>query len=72
MESYSRWHQNNLTCLLYTVDRKLPTQQNLAAFSVAVIVLRGRTNRLADLKPLVPALLAAIESARSGAAKLVG
>jgi hypothetical protein len=55
-----------------TVDRKLPTQQNLSAFSVAVIVLLARTNRLADLKPLIPTLLHAIYSARSGSANLVG
>ena len=53
------------------VDRKLPAQQNLSAFSVAVIVLRARTNRLADLQPLVLDLLRAIESARLGAAKVV-
>ena len=32
-----------------TVDRNLAFQQNVAAFSIAVIVLRARTNRLADL-----------------------
>ena len=37
-----------------TVDRNLAFQQNLAAFSITVIVLRARTNRLADLKPLLP------------------
>jgi hypothetical protein len=37
-----------------------------------VIVLQAKTNRLADLRPLVPRLLAAIESAMPGAAKFVG
>ena len=49
-----------------TVDRNLSFQQNAGSFSVAIVVLHGRTNRLADLKPLVPALLAAIESAAPG------
>jgi predicted nuclease of predicted toxin-antitoxin system len=40
-----------------TVDRNLAWQQNLSAFSIAVIVLRARSNRLADLRPLVPRLL---------------
>ena len=53
-----------------TVDRNLAFQQNLAAFSIAVIVLRARTNRLEDLKPLVPNLLHAIESARSAVGPL--
>jgi hypothetical protein len=49
-----------------TVDRNLAYQQNIAAAGVAVIVLRARTNRERDLLPLVPALLAAIESAPIG------
>ena len=48
-----------------TVDRNLAFQQNVAAFSIAVFVLRARTNRLADLKSLVPNLLGAIDSALS-------
>jgi hypothetical protein len=45
-----------------TVDRNLSFQQNLESLSIAVVVLRAKTNRLADLRPLVPSLLAAIES----------
>jgi hypothetical protein len=37
-----------------TVDRNLSFQQNLAALSIALVVLHARTNRLADLRPLVP------------------
>ena len=55
-----------------TVDRNLAFQQNLPSFSIAVIVLRARTNRLADLKPLVPQLLAAIESAKLGSVTFIG
>jgi hypothetical protein len=54
-----------------TVDRNLIFQQNLAAYSIAVIVLRARTNRLADLKPLVPNLLHAIESGRPGTVEVI-
>jgi hypothetical protein len=46
--------------VLLTVDRSLPKQQSLAHRSFAVLVLRARTNRLADLLPLVPAVLAAL------------
>jgi hypothetical protein len=49
-----------------TVDRNLSFQQNIQELSIAVIVLHAKTNRLADLMPLVPKLLAAIESARPG------
>ena len=55
-----------------TVDRNLSFQQNLGSFAIAVVVLRARSNRLADLRPLVPALLAAIELAHPGVAQLVG
>ena len=55
-----------------TVDRNLSFQQNLDSFSIAVIVLQAKTNRLADLRPLVRSLLKAIESARPGAAKFIG
>jgi hypothetical protein len=55
-----------------TVDRNLSFQQNLGSFSIAVVVLQGKTNRLADLRPWVPALLAAIESASPGAPKFIG
>ena len=46
-----------------TVDRNLAFQQNLTTLPIAVIVLGARTNRLADLIPLVPRLLDAIGSA---------
>jgi hypothetical protein len=49
-----------------TVDRSLPFQQNLATFPIAVIVLQPKTNRLADLRSLVPSLLSAIDSAERG------
>jgi len=54
-----------------TVDRNLSFQQNFAALSIAVVVLHARTNRLADLRPLVPKILGAIESAIPGAIKIV-
>jgi len=39
--------------IFLTVDRNLTFQQNLVAFSIAVVVLRAKTNRFADLRPLV-------------------
>jgi hypothetical protein len=49
-----------------TVDRNLSFQQNLVSYHIAVVVLHARTNRLADLQRLVPELLAALPSAKSG------
>ena len=55
-----------------TTDRNLSFQQNLQALPLAVIVLRARTNRLADLLPLVPELLRVIPVAPAGVATIVG
>lgn len=54
-----------------TVDRNLSFQQNLKSYSIAVVVLQARTNRLADLRPLIPNLMIAVETAQPGAARLV-
>lgn len=54
-----------------TVDRNLSFQQNLVSYPIAVIVLRAKTNRLIDLKPLVPKLLLAIEAAQSGVVEFI-
>ncbi len=58
--------------LFVTVDRNLSFQQHLPAFSIAVVVLRARTNRLSDLLPLVPELLAALAHTRRGEVTFVG
>jgi len=51
-----------------TTDRNLEFQQNLSKYNLSVIVLRAKTNRLADLKGLVPNLLAALPTAPIGQA----
>lgn len=45
-----------------TVDGNLPYQQNAATFEIAVIVLRGRTTRLPDLRTLCPRVLITLET----------
>jgi hypothetical protein len=51
---------------LVSVDKSLPFQQRLADRPFAVIVLRAKTNRLADLLPLVPELLRALKEMKAG------
>lgn len=51
-----------------TVDRNLSFQQNLPRYNIAVIVLRARSNRLQDLRPLVPKLLEVLPVAKRGEA----
>ncbi|HWZ39409.1 MAG TPA: DUF5615 family PIN-like protein [Bradyrhizobium sp.] len=54
-----------------TVDGNLAFQQNLASHPIAIIVLRAKSSRLSDLKPLVPKLLAAIEARQPGVVQFV-
>jgi hypothetical protein len=55
-----------------TADRNLTFQQNLAAFRVGVVVRQARSSRRADLRPLVPRVIAAIGQARPGLLAFVG
>ena len=55
-----------------TVDRNLSFQQSLPKFKIAVLVLRAPTNRLVDLRPLVPQILAALPTLQKGKATLIG
>lgn len=51
---------------LVTVDKSFPHQQRTGQLSFGIVVLRGRTNRLADLLPLAEALRRALKDLRSG------
>ena len=51
-----------------TVDRNLSFQQHLPRYTIAVIVLRARSNRVQDLRPLVPKLLEILPQAKGGEA----
>ena len=55
-----------------TVDRNLPFQQDISRFSMAVVILRARSNRLSDLRSLIPQSLAALPGARRGEVTWVG
>lgn len=57
--------------IFITVDGNLPFQQNLPQFDIAVIVLQANSNRLADLKPLVPEVLVILATATKGQATIV-
>src|SRR5215213_4078828 len=49
-----------------TVDRAIPSQQRLVNRPYAVLILHAESNRLADLLPLDPDVLAALEVAQAG------
>ncbi len=54
-----------------TVDRNLSFQNKVIDLPLAVIVLAAPTNRLADLRQLLPRLLPAIDQAVAGRVVLV-
>lgn len=49
-----------------TVDRNLAFQQRIDGLPFAVVVLRARSNRLADLRPLVPLFLVTLSTLQPG------
>jgi hypothetical protein len=55
-----------------TVDRNLPFQQDLSRFSISVVVLRAQSNRISDLRILIPQLLVALPAAKRGEVTWVG
>jgi predicted nuclease of predicted toxin-antitoxin system len=54
-----------------TADRNLSYQQDVSAFDIAVMVLAARSNRLDDLRPLVPRLLEILGTAERRAVTVV-
>lgn len=57
--------------VLITVDKSIPSQQNLAAFGIAVLLLRAKSNRYDDLKPLVHKVLGALAHIQPGTIVIV-
>lgn len=55
-----------------TMDRKLEREQNLTALPFGVVLMVARSNRVQDLQPLVPAVLAALNRIRPGRLEQVG
>jgi predicted nuclease of predicted toxin-antitoxin system len=58
--------------IFVTMDKGLEYEQNLAGKSIAILILRAKSNRLADLLPLVPELLRTLKLARRGVIHRIG
>ena len=54
-----------------TADQKLPNQQNLPTFRIAVLVFAAVSNRLRDIEPLVPRALEILAELRPGTATVL-
>ena len=57
---------------LLTMDQSLRFQQNLRGRALRIVVLRARTNKLADLVPLAAPVLAVLPALALGEVRLVG
>jgi Domain of unknown function (DUF5615) len=55
-----------------TMDRKLERQQNLSALPFGVVLVVARSNRVQDLLPLIPEILAALVRIQAGRLERVG
>jgi hypothetical protein len=60
------------TDVFVTMDRRLQHQQNIAVLPYGVVLIRAKSNRIQDLLPFVPAILAAIERSQAGQVEEVG
>ena len=49
-----------------TADQGLQYQQNLSGYHIAVVTLVARTNRMEDLKPIIPKLLEVLPGLKPG------
>ena len=58
--------------VLLTMDQGMPYQQNLAGRTISLAIIRAKSNRLPDLLPHVPAILAALRSLKPGQAVRIG
>ncbi|HLR31211.1 MAG TPA: DUF5615 family PIN-like protein [Fodinibius sp.] len=49
-----------------TTDQGIPHQQNLSKFTLGIILIKARSNRLADLKPLADQVKTVIQQISGG------
>jgi hypothetical protein len=52
--------------ILITTDQEIPYQQNLNGMRISIMILCAPTNRLADLKRLMPAVILSLKSIEPG------
>jgi predicted nuclease of predicted toxin-antitoxin system len=58
--------------VLVTMDRGIEFQHRVTALPFGIVVVRARSNRMRELRPLVPAIMAAIDAVRPGLVQRVG
>ncbi len=71
-ELLARIAQTSGCDVFITGDRNMPFQQSLTSRPFAIVILRARSNRIADLSPLMPEVVAALPELRAGEVRTVG
>ncbi|QGZ95699.1 DUF5615 family PIN-like protein [Terricaulis silvestris] len=54
-----------------TVDKNLPTEQRAASLSFGIVVLRAKSNRIQDLRPLANKIVDALTTLKPGRVAIV-
>jgi hypothetical protein len=57
--------------MFVTMDRNLPYQLNLQAIGMPVVLVRPKSNRMLDLRPLIPVILDGIARVQPGEVRRV-
>ena len=57
---------------LVTMDRSIEFQQRLSTLPFGIVLVRARSNRMQDLRPLVPSILSALDAVKPGRVRRVG
>jgi hypothetical protein len=65
-------HASGVTDGFVTMDSKLEQQHDISVLPFGVVVVGAPSNRMPDLRPLVPEILAALERVRPGKVEHVG
>jgi Domain of unknown function (DUF5615) len=55
-----------------TADRNVEFQQNLSALPIAILIVLAKSNRMEDMRPLVPAILTELNHLPPKALRKVG
>jgi predicted nuclease of predicted toxin-antitoxin system len=67
-----RGRMRNQYDVLVTMDRSIEFQQQVGGLPFGIVVVRARSNRMQDLRPLVPPIIAAIDAVMPGLVQPVG
>jgi hypothetical protein len=58
--------------VLVTMDRSIEFQQRISTLPFGIVLVRARSNRMEDLRPLMPSILSALAAVNAGRIRRVG